>query len=220
MLDVVIGDRLPIVRDGLRTLLEAEPDINVIDATDSGMHVMMLTRTHSPDVILSGIDLRGLTGLEVIERLSKERLDPCPRVVLLIMSDDDDIVDNVLHANVQGILTTEATREELSATVRAVGQGKTIFASQITSRLVTWYRDRQPHADEQSRSLLSGVTTREREVLTMIAKGLTVDEAADSLKIGVTTVRTHLYRVRRKLRLHDRAQLVSFAYRAGLMRSA
>jgi DNA-binding NarL/FixJ family response regulator len=219
-LNVVICDRLPIVRDGLRTLLDAEPDINVIDTTDSGMHTIMLARTHRPDVILTGLNLRGITGLEMIKRLEREKLEPRPRVVVFVMSDSDEIIDSVLHAEVHGVLFKEVTREELSATVRAAGHGQTMFAPQITNRLVSWYRNREPHADEVMGSILEDVTTREREVLTLMARGLTVDEVAASLSIGVTTVRTHLYRVRCKLNLRDRAQLVSFAYRAGLMRPA
>ncbi|TCO55614.1 response regulator [Actinocrispum wychmicini] len=219
-LRVLVCDRLPIIRDGLCTLLEAEPDIEVVDAADSGIQAIMTVRAKHPDVVLTGLDLRGISGLEMVDRLAREPLNPKPRFVVLAMSDNDEVIDRVLHANVNGLLVKEATRAELSSAVRAAAQGQTMLAPQVAQRLVDRFRRLDAAPDQGLRPALAELTPREREVLASIARGMSAEEVAHELTIGVTTVRTHLYRLRTKLHLRDRAQLVSFAYRAGLMRTA
>ncbi|KAA2261938.1 response regulator transcription factor [Solihabitans fulvus] len=219
-LRVLVCDELPIVRDGLRTLLDAEPDIEVIDTTDSGIHAIMLARTHRPDVVVTGLSLHGIPGLELIRRLNKEALEPAPRVVVFAMSDSDEMVTNVLHAGANGLLVKEATREELGSAIRAAAQGQTMLAPQVAQRLVDWFRQRDTQPEELLRPVVAALTPRERQVLLLMARGMSTDEVADELAIGITTVRTHVYRLRCKLKLRDRAQLVSFAYRAGLMQPA
>jgi len=219
-LRVLVCDELPIVRDGLRTLLDAESDIEVLDATDSGIHAIMLVRALHPDVVVTGLSLRGLSGLELTRRLSKEPVTPKPRVVVFAMTDSDEIMTSVLHAGANGLLVKEATREDLTSAIRAAAKGQTMLAPQIAHRLVDWFLRSDTHAEKLLRPALAELTPRERQVLLLIARGLTTDEVADELAIGVTTVRTHVYRLRIKLKVRDRAQLVSFAYRAGLMQSA
>ena len=205
------------MRDGLRTLLDAGPDIEVVETTDSGIHAMMLVRTLHPDVVVTGLNLRGLPGLELTRRLAKEAMTPQPRVVVFAMIDTDDMVASVLHAGANGLLIKEATRDELSTAIRAAAQGHTMLAPQIAHRLVDWFRRSDRSSEELLRPMLAELSPREREVLLLMARGLTTDEMADALAIGVTTVRTYVYRLRLKLKVRDRAQMVSFAYRAGLM---
>lgn len=219
-LRVLICDELPIMRDGMRTLLDAEPDIDVVDTTDSGIHAIILVRTLRPDVVLTGLTLQGVPGLEVIRRLANEPLDPEPRFVVLTMSDSDDIIDSVLHAGVNGLLVKEVTGEELSSAIRAAARGQTTLAPQIAQRLVDWFRRNDTHPDKLLRPMVAELTPRERQVLLLVAHGLSAEEIASELGIGVATARTHLYRLICKLKLRDRAQLVSFAYRAGLMQPA
>jgi len=215
---VVVCDELAIVRDGLRTLLDAEPDIEVADTTDSGIHAIILVRTLCPDVVVTGLNLHGMPGLELIRRLAKEAVKPRPRVVVFAMTDSDEIVTSVLHAGANGLLGKEVTREELGTAIRAAAKGQTMLAPQITHRLVDWFRQSDTHPQELLRPVLAALTPRERQVLLLMAQGMTTDEVARELAIGITTVRTHVYRLRTKLKVRDRAQLVSFAYRAGLMR--
>jgi DNA-binding NarL/FixJ family response regulator len=218
---VLVCDELPIIRDGMRTLLDSESDIDVIETTDSGIHAVMVARTKRPDVVVTGLSLHGLSGLDLIKKLAKEDLDPQPRFVVFTMNVNDEIVDSVLYAGVHGMLVKQATREELTSAVRAAAMGHTTLAPQITQRLVEWFRGRgDARAEKALSAMLSELTPREREVLLMIARGLSAEEIAEDLCIGVATVRTHVYRLRCKLSLRDRAQLVSFAYRAGLMPSA
>jgi DNA-binding NarL/FixJ family response regulator len=203
-------------------MLDAEPDITVVDTTDSGIHAIMLVRSCRPDVVLTGLNLNGLPALEMIRRLALEALDPHPRFVVLAMTASDETVDSILRTDVTGLLMGDSTSEELSSTVRAAAQGKTTLAPQIAQRLIEHfrYRDTVPEdslPEEQLRSVLAELTPRERQVLLMVGRGLSAEEIANELVIGVATARTHLYRLRCKLDLRDRAQLVSFAYRAGLM---
>jgi DNA-binding NarL/FixJ family response regulator len=216
-LQVLVCDELPIVRDGIRTLLDADPEIEVVETTDSGIHAIILVRTLKPDVVVTGLNLHALSGLELIRRLGKEAVTPKPRVVVFTMSDSDEVVTSVLRAGANGLLVKEATREELSSAIHAAARGQTMLAPQVTHRLVDWFRRADAHSDELLRPVLAELTPRERQVLLLMADGMTTDEVAGELAIGLTTVRTHVYRLRTKLKARDRAQLVSFAYRAGLM---
>lgn len=217
-LRVLVCNSLPIVLDGLRSLVDAEPDLIVIGTTDSGIEAMMLARSQHPDVVLCGLELQGISGVELIRRLQREPGDHVPRVVALTMVDDDETVDQLLHLGVNGILVRGATGQELAASIRSAAKGQTTLAPELTTRLVDWFRQHGRAGEEQA-VLNEDLTARERQVLMLLARGLSTDEVAEQLSIGVTTVRTHLYRLRCKLAVRDRAQLVSFAYRAGLVRT-
>ncbi|MGW7276365.1 response regulator [Streptomyces sp. NPDC054864] len=218
-LKVLICDQLPIIRDGIRTLLEAEDGIDILDTTDSGLHAMLLVRTHRPDVVLTGLTLNGISGLELVRRISREDPEHAPRVVVIALDGGDDMVAEALHAGVSGLLTRGATREELRAAVRAAAEGQTMLAPEITARLVDWFRRRKDRP-EPARDESVGLTPRERQVLLLVAAGHSTEAIAADLCISVTTVRTHLHNLRAKTEVKDRSQLVSYAYRAGLVRSA
>ncbi|MFI6515526.1 response regulator [Spirillospora sp. NPDC050679] len=216
-LRVLVCDELPLVRDGLHTILEAQQDVEVLDTTESGIHAIMLARTRRPDVVITGLQLRGVSGLELIRRLRAEGLEPEPRVVVFTMNHSDETVTEVLRAGANGLLSKDATREEVVATIRAAARGQTMLSPAITERLVDWFRRREVYPRETLRPAVAALTPRERQVLLLVAQGRSTEEVAGELFIGVSTVRTHLHRLRAKLDLKDRAQLVSFAYRSGLM---
>jgi DNA-binding NarL/FixJ family response regulator len=218
-LRVLICDELPIVRDGLQMMLDAEPDVEVVKTTESGIDAIMSVRSLRPDVVITGLALRGLAGLEMIRRLSREELSPRPGFVVFSMTDSDEVIDAVLQAGVNGLLVRDATREEVNTAIRAAAKGQTMLSPAVAQRLVTWFRSRGGQPDPLLCPSLAELTAREREVLLLIARGMSVEEMSEQLTIGMTTVRTHLYRLRCKLNVRDRAQLVSFAYRAGLMSS-
>jgi DNA-binding NarL/FixJ family response regulator len=219
MLRVLICDKSPVIRSGLGALLETEPDIEVIDATDSGPHAIALTRTARPDVVVTGLELLSLSGIELIRQLTELRADRSPRVVVYTMSDADDIVADVLHAGANGLLVKNARRDELARAIRAVANGEAVLAPSVARYLVDWFRRRDSRPDVALSRIVATLTQREQEVLLLLARGMQPAEIAGKLFIGVTTVRTHIYRLRHKLNLKDRAQLVSFAYRAGLMQT-
>ncbi|MEO7260444.1 MAG: response regulator transcription factor [Jatrophihabitantaceae bacterium] len=216
-LRVLICHELPIVRDGLSTTLNAEDDIEVVGATDSGIHAILLARSVRPDVIVTGLTLYGIPGLELIKRMRQENLTPQPKVVVFAMNHSDQMITDVLHAGADGLLVKEATALELGAAIRAAARGQIMLAPLVANRLVSWFRRQDSQPDEQLRPVLAALTPRERQVLLLIAHGKSTDEVAFELAIGVTTVRTHVYRLRCKLDVKDRAQMVSVAYRSGIM---
>jgi len=215
---VLICDELPVIRDGLRTLLDAVPDIDVIDTTDNGMEALILVRTARPDVVVTDLNLQTISGLEMIRRLGKE--ETRPNVVVFTGSDADKTVSDVLHAGASCLLGKDASPQELVTAIRAAAVGRTMLAPDIAQRLVTWFLERPDILESAPCPEATELTPREREVTQMVARGMSIEEVARKLTIGVATVRTHLYRVRTKLGVRDRAQLVSLAYRSGLIQSA
>lgn len=215
---VLICDELPVIRDGLRTLLDAVPDIDVIDTTDNGMEAIILVRTAQPDVVVTDLNLRTISGLEMIRRLGKE--EARPNIVVFTGSDADKTVSDVLHAGANCLLGKESSPQELVTAIRAAAAGQTMLAPDVTQRLVTWFREQPDILESAPCPQLTELTPREREVTQMVARGMSTEEVARELVIGVATVRTHLYRVRTKLGVRDRAQLVSLAYRSGLIQPA
>ncbi|HEX6359007.1 response regulator transcription factor [Actinophytocola sp.] len=215
---VLICDELPVVRAGMRTLLDAVPDIDVIDTTDNGMEAIVLVRTARPDVVVTDLNLRTISGLEMIRRLGKE--DARPNVVVLTRSDGDKTVSDVLHAGASCLLGKDTSPQELVTAIRAAAEGRTMLAPDIAQRLVTWFREQPDTMESAPCPEVTELTPREREVTQMVARGMSTEEVARELTIGVATVRTHLYRVRTKLGVRDRAQLVSLAYRTGLIQPA
>ncbi|MEU7852463.1 response regulator transcription factor [Nonomuraea sp. NPDC049141] len=216
-LRVIICDKYAITRFGLLTILASRHDVNVIETTDSGVHAIMLARKHHPEVVVTGLTLGGLSGLELIQRLRAEKLDPEPRVVVFTVDHTDQTVTDVLRAGANGLLTQDSTQDEVVAAIRAAARGQTMLSPVVTQRLVDWFRQREPPPAELDQPTLAGLTPREQQVLLLVAQGRSTEEVAGELYIGVSTVRTHLHRLRAKLKAKDRAQLVSFAYRSGLM---
>ncbi|GAB2794008.1 LuxR C-terminal-related transcriptional regulator [Amycolatopsis magusensis] len=220
-LEVLICNQLPIVRDGLSTLLGVVPDITVVESTSSGIQALMLVRTLRPDVVVTGLALDGISGLELVRRVGREFVDTGPRVVVFAANDSEELVRSVLQAGANGLLLADATREEITVAVRAAARGQTMLAPAVAQRLIDWFRQSPgERSEEVLRAVVTELTPRERQVLVMFAGGKSTGEIADELAIGINTVRTHVYRLRCKLNVRDRSQLVSFAYRAGLMRSA
>lgn len=212
---VLICDQLPVIADGLKTLLDAVPDIDVIGTTQNGMEAIILVRTAKPDVVVTDLNLQTISGLEMIGRLGKE--DEAPNVVVFTASDADETVSDVLHAGASCLLGKDASPQELISAIQAAALGQTMLAPSIAQRLVTWFRAQPKPRESVPCPEVTELTTREREVTTMVAQGMSTEEVARELFIGEATVRTHLYRVRTKLGVRDRAELVSLAYRTGLI---
>ena len=216
-LRVLICDDRPVVSDGLGSLLSAEPDIDVIGSASDERQAMVMIRSRRPEVILTGLRLGGSDGAAFVRRLHEDFAKPAV-VVLAAETGVDDVIDDALRAGASGVLAAESSREELLIAVRAVGRGQAMLGPSVARRLVEWFRSRDSDVGAGPAPLINHLTRREREVLTLTARGLSVEEIADQLYIGIATVRTHIYRIRHKLRLRDRAQLVTFAHRTGLMR--
>lgn len=216
----LICDELPLMKEGLRALLEAQPDIDVVAATDSPVQAVVLARTYRPDVLLIGLSELD-SGLELIRRTTVECGDPAIplRTIMFHTGHSDEMLSDLLHAGANGLVRRDATSDEVIEATRTVAQGRTVLGPEIVDRLVDWFREHGSAARACARAhpKIATLTPREREVLTSIGRGLSIEDVASELFIGVSTVRTHLHRIRHKLGVKDRAQLVAIAYQAGLM---
>ena len=217
LLRVLICDGNRLIRDGLESLLGAESDIEIIGTTDNGLRAIMIARDRRPHVVVTGLDLQNISGTELIRRLGREQLDPLPRVVAFTSDENEATLSGILTAGANGILTRDASREELTSAVRAVARGQAVLGPLVTQLVLDWFREHGPHAEPMLGSDISCLTAREREVLLLISRGLSTEDVAERLCVGMATVRTHIYRLRCKLNLRDRAQLVSFAYRTNIV---
>jgi DNA-binding NarL/FixJ family response regulator len=219
-LRVLLCDDRPLVLDGLALLLSREPDMTVVGATGSAAQAAALAREHRPHVVISGSALRHPGGLEFVRRLQAEDLDPTPGIIMLTSLDSDESIDEALQAGACGLLAEDASQQELTLAIRVVSRGEAMLGSQAAGRLLQWFREARTPArrvDVPSGTIL---TRREQEILVLAAAGYSTEGIAGKLFISTTTVRTHLYRIQCKLQVKNRAQLVSLAFRAGLVDAA
>ncbi len=218
-LRVLICDERTLVSDGLRTLLEGESDVEVIGGTGSGVEAIGLVRDHQPDVLLTGLRLKDMSGSEFLQRLREGGAEPYPPVVVYALGELEDSMVDLVRAGANGLLAEDASREELLIAIRAVASGHAMLGPPVARRMLDWFRSSNDPVGVPYPAVANNLTGREREILLLTAQGMSADEIARKLFISVATVRTHLYRLRCKLQLKDRAQLVSFAYQTGLARS-
>lgn len=218
-LRVLICDERTLVSDGLRTLLEGETDVQVIGGTGSGAEAIVLAREGRPDVLLTGLRLQDMTGGEFLRRLREGGAELCPPVVVYALGEITDSMVDLVRAGANGVLAEDASKAELLIAVRAVASGHAMLGPPVARRMLDWLRSSDDPVGVPYPAVANNLTGREREILLLTARGLSADEIAGRLFISVATVRTHLYRLRCKLQLKDRAQLVTFAYQTGLARS-
>jgi DNA-binding NarL/FixJ family response regulator len=203
------------VRSGFSTLLNAQPDIEVIGEAVNGQEAIASAAELRPDVILMDVRMPVLDGLQATRRITA--MDAPPRVLILTTFDLDDYVFEALRSGASGFLLKDASAGELAAAVRVVAVGDGLLAPVVTRRLIAEFaRMGGPHIPAPKK--LKDLTERETEVLALVARGMTNTEIARHLVVAEQTVKTHVSRVLAKLRLHDRAQAVVFAYESGLVR--
>ncbi|MEW2297048.1 response regulator transcription factor [Streptomyces sp. NPDC006743] len=220
MIDVLVVDDQFLVRSGLAALLRAAPGMRVVGEAADGAEAVALTATTRPDVILMDIRMPGMTGIEATRRILADAPDPAPRILILTTFDLDEYVYGALRAGAAGFLLKDAGPERLLAAVNAVHGGDSLFAPVVTRRLVEAFTERPDTsaAPADAPAVLDALTSREVEVLRLVARGLTNAEASDRLFISEATVKTHLNRTMTKLSLTSRAQAVVLAYETGLVR--
>ncbi|AKU16629.1 response regulator [Luteipulveratus mongoliensis] len=213
---VVIVDDQAMVRQGIGALLGAQSDISVIgDAADGAEAVREVARLN-PDVVLMDVRMPEVNGLEATATILSAPSPTRSRVLMLTTFDIDDYVYEALRIGASGFMLKDAPAEELARAVRVVAQGDSLLAPSITKRLIAEATQRRSTVPKHSR-LLDGLTSREREVLELIASGLSNAEIASRLFVAEQTVKTHVSRVLTKLGLRDRAQAVVFAYEHGVV---
>ncbi|MEU4666546.1 response regulator transcription factor [Amycolatopsis sp. NPDC023774] len=200
MITIMLVDDHPVVREGLRGMLEAEADLTVVGEAGSGHEAIALDRVRQPDVVLMDLRMPGLDGVGAIRGILKET--PKRRIVVLTTYETDADILRAVEAGAAGYLLKDASRAELAGAIRAAARGETVLAPSVAGKLVN--RVRNPEA-------ASPLSAREVEVLRLVAKGLTNAEIGRSLHIGEATVKTHLLRVFGKLGVSDRTAAVTTA---------
>ncbi|MGN9763005.1 response regulator [Streptomyces sp. SD31] len=214
MTTVLVVDDQFLIRAGLVGLLRAAPGIEVVGEAGDGAEAVALAAETAPDVILMDIRMPGINGIEATERILAQGADRPPRILVLTTFDLDEYVYGALRAGAAGFLLKDSGPERLLAAVAAVAAGDALFAPSVTRRLVQAYA-RQTACEQPTG--LDALTSRELEVLELIARGLSNLEIADRLYISEATVKTHLNRTMNKLALDSRAQAVVVAYESGLV---
>ena len=227
-LRVLIADDQALVRAGFRLILESQPDITVVAEAGDGESAVRQARHHRPDVVLMDVRMPGLDGLEATRRLLSEpdggdpgiaASRPAPRVIILTTFDLDEYVYAALQAGASGFLLKDGSPEHLVAAVRTVTVGDALLAPTITRRLVERYA-RPPASSGVAPEALAELTTRETEVLLLVARGMSNAEIAAELVVSEATVKTHVAGILAKLGVRNRAQAVVFAYESGLVTAA
>jgi DNA-binding NarL/FixJ family response regulator len=202
---VMLVDDHPVVREGLRGMLEAEPDLTVVAEAGSGEEAVAQARATETDVILMDLRMRDLDGVGATERILAD--DPRTRVVVLTTYETDADILRAVEAGASGYLLKDASRTELANAVRAAARGETVLAPSVAGRLVNQVR----------RPVTQSLSAREVEVLALVAKGLTNADIGRALHISEATVKTHLLRAFGKLGVSDRTAAVTTAMALGLL---
>ena len=213
-LRILIADDEAIVRDGLRAIVELEPDFEVVGEAADGAEAVEIARAVEPDVALVDIRMPNMDGLEATRRLLA--LAQAPRVLILTTFARNEYVYEAMKAGASGFLLKDVRRNQLTEAIRKVVEGDTLIAPTITRRLIEEFC-RKPSALASRQNELAELTPREVEVLTLVGRGLSNGEIADTLVVAETTVKTHVGRFLAKLDLRDRAQAVVVAYETGLV---
>jgi DNA-binding NarL/FixJ family response regulator len=219
MIRVVLVDDQPLVRAGFRVLLEGEEDIEVVGEADDGAGALEIVSATTPSVVLMDIRMPVMDGLEATRRIvADERLSGV-RVVMLTTFEFDEYVFDSLRAGASGFLVKHTQPAEFVRAVRVVAAGDALLSPGATRRLIEEFASRPSFAGGTPR-MMEALTHREREVVALVAEGLSNHEIAEELVISPETARTHVSRAMTKLDARDRAQLVVFAYQSGLVRTS
>jgi DNA-binding NarL/FixJ family response regulator len=232
---VLLADDQALIRAGFRVLLEAAGDVEVIGEAVNGEQAVALARAERPDVILMDIRMPEVDGLESTRRIAADDDLADVKVVILTTFESDDYVYQALRAGASGFLVKDAEPEDLIRAVRVVARGEALLSPSVTRRLIATFASRAPGVGPsvgpgvngaRQRAVqdrprpgrdLSRITEREREVLALVAEGLSNDEIATRLYLSPLTTKTHVSHIMTKLDARDRAQLVVIAYESGLV---
>lgn len=214
---MLIADDQAMVRQGFGALLAAQPDISVVGDAADGKAAVAEAKRLRPDVVLMDVRMPEMNGLDAARAILAAGFEPPVRVLMLTTFDIDDYVYEALGLGASGFLLKDAPAEELVRAVRVVADGQALLAPTVTRRLIADVTRRRGVARAKPAPQLSALTPREREVLELIAKGMSNSEIAETLFVAEQTVKTHVSKVFSKLNLRDRAQAVVLAYETGLV---
>ncbi|GIH93668.1 response regulator [Planobispora siamensis] len=211
---VLIADDQGMVRTGFTVFLDAQPDIEVVGEAVNGEDAIARTAELRPDVVLMDVRMPVMDGLAATREILISGAHT-PKILILTTFDLDDYVYEALRAGASGFLLKDASAQQLAEAVRVVAAGEALLAPSVTRRLISEFARVGP---QRPRVRLDGITERETEVLTLIARGRSNQEIAEELVLSEQTVKTHVGRILAKLDLRDRAQAIVYAYESGLVR--
>jgi DNA-binding NarL/FixJ family response regulator len=217
MTRVLIADDDDLMRAGLVELLSDEPELEIVGEASTGREAVERARRLGPDVVLMDVRMPDLNGIEATRELA--RAAPSARVLILTTFEQDDYVFGALRAGASGFLLKRTRPEELIAAVHTIARGDSLLSPSVTRRVIDRMAQ-QPLPELAARARLDELTRREREVLELVARGLSNREIAAELFVEESTVRTHVKRIQMKLQLRDRVQVVIFAYETGVNQPA
>jgi DNA-binding NarL/FixJ family response regulator len=213
---LLIVDDQELIRTGLRLFLETQDELEVVGEAGDGTEAIERARELRPDVILMDIRMPNVDGVEATARLTAAAIEPSPRVLMLTTFDLDEYVFGALRAGAAGFLLKDAPRERLLEAIRVVHGGDALLSPSITRRLIEDFATRTDPLEPPA-VVLEQLTAREREVLVLVARGLSNGEIAERLVVTEATVKSHVGRILMKLDLRDRVQAVVFAYEHGIV---
>ncbi|MFI6790283.1 response regulator [Nonomuraea sp. NPDC050383] len=211
MIRVVVADDQALLRGSFRVLVDSEPDLTVVGEAATGAEAVAVTLEQRPDVVLMDVRMPEMDGIEATRRIGD-----ASRILIVTMFDLDAYVYDALRAGASGFLLKDTPPADLVAAIRVVAGGEALLAPSVTRRLIDEFTRTPVSARPKG---LDGLTERERDVLVLIARGLSNAEIAGHLHVTLATVKTHITRLLAKLRARDRAQLVIAAYESGLVGS-
>jgi len=216
MTSVLLADDQALVRVGLRKILENEPDTTVVAEAGNGEEAVAAAARYRPDVVLMDIRMPVLDGIEATRRIVRDR--PATRVLVLTTFGLDTYVYDALRSGASGFMLKDAPPEEIAAAVRIVASGEALLAPAVTRAVIEEFARQPPAAEPPGPPpALAELTPREREVLDLLARGLSNPEICERLVISEATAKTHVARILQKLDLRDRVQAVIYSYETGVV---
>jgi DNA-binding NarL/FixJ family response regulator len=213
---LLIVDDQELVRTGFRLFLETQDDLEVVGEAGDGAEAIERAKELRPDVVLMDVRMPGVDGVEATARLTSAGIEPRPRVLVLTTFDLDEYVFGALRAGAAGFLLKDVPREHLLEAIRVIHAGEALLSPSITRRLIEDFATRTDPLEPPT-AVLERLTPREREVLVLVARGLSNSEIAQRLVVTEATVKSHVGSVLLKLDLRDRVQAVVFAYEHGIV---
>jgi DNA-binding NarL/FixJ family response regulator len=216
---VLVVDDQALLRTAFSSLIDAEDDLDVAGEAADGREAVELAASLAPDVVVMDVRMPVMDGIEATRQITAERATTAPRVLILTTFDLDEYVFEALRAGASGFVLKSRPLEELLSAIRTVAAGEALLAPSVTRRLIAHFTEGDRTSKRTPRGL-EELTEREREVLSLVARGLSNAELAETLHVSLPTAKTHVSRILTKLGARDRTQLVVLAYESGLVTTA